>query len=814
MRFSDPALLFLLPLAPLLGWAAFAWQRRAQARLARLSRHARGAPARSQAQLWLLSGALALGVFALAGPRWGRRTETVGARGRSVMLAVDVSRSMLAQDVRPSRLGRAKADLIDLVDALRGDRAGLLAFRGKGALLCPMTSDAAFLRQSIDALAPDSAPPGETNLADAIAKCLEAFGQDSGGHNAIVLVSDGEDLAGHAEAMAHEAGRRGVPIFTVGIGSAQGATIPDGTSALTHDGQTVRSRLTEPTLRAIAEASGGRYVPLATAGTAQTTLGAVYARYLTRLADREARERVESAFADRTGLFALLSALLALAAALLSLGRVATGRGEGRKATDGTARGGAPARTAALSLAALLLAPAGLWAQEPARAAQRAWRAGRHAEAAEGYAKARAGAEPSEVAHYAYNEALARRQAGDTTNALETVRLAVGDRVFAARASTLEGTLLMGQAEGADDPSRRLALREAAAEAFARALRAEPSEPARRNLARALEGLPRLRRDARRAAALKRHEGKGLGRLIPEVLASQRALAKAVPEVFGGPDPEVRLTQAEQLAQDVRAQADRWFPVLEALPQAVTNEALRAELLTRARDAQAALDAAAAGYGDLALTSPEPLMEGEPFAYDLWKTLADPPALNAEAIAVQTNALTSLTRYQPARDDEEEVLALTQQFRLLFPQWAEEQLRQQAATTNAVAFTEADRDLIARTADATVPLLAPPISQESKRRVMENLLLIREHLPKQGGGAPPPTQERQQQAQQQPRGEDQRQQPQQERRPSEGKDQPKPSAEEEDLQALLQKAADRDREHEEAKRRAVRALLPPGARDW
>lgn len=466
----------------------------------------------------------------------------------------------------------------------------------------------------------------------------------------------------------------------------------------------------------------------------------------------------------------------------------------------------------------LLLAPAGLGAQEPAREAQRAWRAGRYVEAAEAYAEARSAAEPSEVAHYAYNEALALWRAGDVTNALASVRLAVDDRAFTARAATLEGTLLLQQAESEDDPTRRLTLREEAAAAFARALQADPTDAARRNLARAQEGLDRLRRDARRALALKRHAGKHLGQLAPELLASQRALAKAVPEVFGGPDPEVRLSQAEQLARDVRAQADRWFPVLEALPQAVTNEALRAELLTRAQAAQTALDAAAGQYADLDLTAPAPLAEGEPFVYDLWKTVADPPALNAESIAVQTNALTSLTRYQPARDDEEEVLALTQQFRLLFPQWAEEQLRQQAASTNAVAFTEADRDLIARTADATVPLLTPPVSPENKRRVMENLLLIRDHLPKQGGGNQnqPPQEQQQPQDKQQPKKDpqEQQQQPPQEKQPSEAQEQPKPSAAEQDLQALLQKAADRDREHEEKKRRAARAMLPPDARDW
>lgn len=792
MRFEAPLFLLLLLAVPAL-WAVWvAWRRRVAERMARLSRQAVAAPARSGVQTGLLLGALAALCVALAGPRWGRGTEESVARGRNLMLAVDVSRSMLAEDVRPNRLGRAKADLIDLVDALRGDRAGLLAFRGKGVLLCPMTTDAAFLRQSIDALAPDSAPPGETDLADAIAKCLAAFDQAQSDHNAIVLISDGEDLAGRAEALAKEAGKRGIPIFAVGIGSAQGATIPTGQGALTYQGQAVRSRLTEGTLRAIAEASGGAYVPLATAGTAETTLGAVYARHLSRLAAEEARTRLETAFVDRTPLFATLAALLALAAGSLSLGRVSV----------------------ATACVALLMGAAA--AQEPARDAQRAYRAGRYAEAAESYAKARAGAEAAQNADLAFNEALALWKAGDATNALDRVRQVIGAPDLAARAATLEGTLLLGQCPAATNETQRLALRREAADAFARALRAEPTDVARRNLARALEGLPALAHAARREAALRQYQGQGL-RLVPEMLARQRALMRAAPEVFSTPTPATRLRLAEGLARDVRAQADRWFPVLDVLPQAVTNETLRADLLARSQAAQDALDHAADAY-EAAEGSAAPLLEGEPFLYDLWKTIADPPMLNAESIAVHTNALQRLPRYQPARDDLPEVLALTQQFRLLFPQWAEQQLQQAAASTNETAFTAADRDLIARTADAIVPLLTPPVSDDAKRKVMESLLLIRDHLPKnpnqqqgqQGQQQQQQNQDQSQDQQQQPQDQDQ-QQPQEQDQPSEEERQEQ--AKQEDLQALLQKAADREREHE-AEKRAATPRLPPNLRDW
>lgn len=795
MTFSHPLYLLLLLLVPLFPLLSMGWWKRYQVRVAKLSRHAVSVPARARLQIALLTLSAGMLVVALSGPAWGKGEEEIVQRSRNVMLAVDVSRSMLAEDVRPNRLGRAKADLIDLVDALNGDRAGLLAFRGKGVLLCPMTTDTAFLRQNIDALAPDSAPPGETDLADAITKCLEAFDLARSAHNAIVLVSDGEDLAGRAKQMAEIAGQRGIPIFTIGIGSAKGAEIPDGISVVTYEGKTVKSQLTEATLREIATLSHGRYIPLATAGTAQTTLGAVYARYLSKLADEEIREHAERAFIDRTWLFALVAALGCLFAGILSLGRIRCGR---------------------FILWVGVLTSGLLSAAEPAREAQAHYRKGEFAAAAQAYAEARMGAEVSEAAHYAYNEALALWKAGDVTNALECVQMAVDQREFTARAATLEGVLQMGLAEQSADPEGRLEHRLAAADAFSRALRAEPTETARRNLARALDQLDALKAEARKAAALKRYKEVPLPQLLPQILQQQRALMKAVPEVYSLTTPGVMLTQAEQLARDVAEQHDRWYPVIEQLPQAITNEAACLEMLQHAHTAQDLLDGAAKRYEALD-SSVQPLNEGEPIAYNFWKLVAQPDALINEAIAVQTNAMTSLTSYQPTREDQPEVLNLVQQFRVIFPQWAEEYLRHQAASTNEVTFTEEIRDRIARTADATVPLLAPPVEQKTKQQIMKNLLLIRELLPKDKN-----QQQQQNQPQQQDQQKDQQQQQnqqqdqQQDQQPQEQEAQPQEAqdAKQEDLEALLQKAADREREHEEEKRNRAIQRVPPSARDW
>ena len=791
MRFAAPLWLLLLFLVPLLG-ALTVWHRRqTAARMAALSRRAVGVPPRSGLQIGLLLGAFAALAVALSGPRWGRGEAPFLASGRNLAVAVDVSNSMLARDVRPDRLGRAKADLLDLLAALRGDRVALLAFRGKGAMLCPFTADVAFLREALNGLSPESAPPGETDLADAIAKALAAFDQAQSDHNAIVLVSDGEDLTGRAVALAKQAGARGIPIFAVGVGSPQGAEVP----GVTYQGKPVVSKLSDATLRAVAEASGGAYIPLAGTGAPETTLGAVYANHLARIEAEENRLREETAFADRTPLFTALAALLTLAAACLSLGRPA-------------------------ALAALLLLPAlGLRAEgSPAYEAQRAFREGRWAEAAEGYAKARA-ADPTLTARHAFNEAVALHAAGDVTNALERVRLTVGAPALAPRAAALEGDLLLAQASAATNDVQRLELREEAAEAFARALRGTPDDPARRNLVRALDDLPALRAKVRQDAARKRHKDTPPASLARELLDEQRALPDRL-EALKKLPPAERIAAGEALAAELRAQADRWVPLTDALSEAVQDEAARTEALARAQAAQTALDAAADEAEALALGQ-ELLIAGEPLAYDLWKTFADPPALNAESIALATNALANLPPLQPTRQDLPEVRALTEQFRALFPEWAKQKIAESAQQPRKEGdpppFTEADRDAILKDADELLRLLDAADTPETRRRTLDNLLDIAKRLPK-----PPPQNQQQKQDKEQNQSQDQKQnqeqdQPQNQQQPQEQKQQSQAQreaqAKQEDLEALLQKAADRTKEHEDDKRRA-RPALPPSTRDW
>jgi len=329
MRFANPFFLVLAALVPVAGlfWAFLRARReKSLEKLVAPSLRGRLMPAGVNLwglQAWLITLGLLLSLFAASRPQWGKTTEKTVERSRNVVVAIDVSRSMLAADVRPNRLERAKADVADLIDSLEGDRCALVAFRRTGVTVCPLTTDHAYLRSSLEQMTPDSAPRGETDLGSAIRAALEALDPAADDHNAIIMISDGGDLRGEALANAELAKKRGIPIFTIGIGDPRrGSPFPaaDGSGYQKHKGETVKVKLEESALKAIAEASRGRYVPLATAGTAETTLGAIYRRFLRQVAAKEQNEEAERA-AERYQVFLIPGLCLLLAGAALSKGR-------------------------------------------------------------------------------------------------------------------------------------------------------------------------------------------------------------------------------------------------------------------------------------------------------------------------------------------------------------------------------------------------------------------------------------------------------------------------------------------------------------
>ena len=205
-------------------------------------------------------------LVALLGPQWGFRWQEIKRRGVDLVIALDVSKSMLAQDVKPSRLDRAKLAIQELVPMLKGDRIGLVAFAGTSFVQCPLTADYGALLLTLDELDTNAIPRGGTAIAPAIRDSLKVFASSAPDSRALILITDGESHEGDPMAAAREAAKQGVKIFTVGIGTPEGDLVPitdtqgNQTFLKDREGRTIKSRLEEGPLQRMALETGGSYI--------------------------------------------------------------------------------------------------------------------------------------------------------------------------------------------------------------------------------------------------------------------------------------------------------------------------------------------------------------------------------------------------------------------------------------------------------------------------------------------------------------------------------------------------------------------------
>lgn len=201
-------------------------------------------------------------IVALAGLQYGHTWERIERKGVSIVLALDCSRSMLAKDIQPDRLERAKWEIRDLLNMLQGDKVGLVAFAGTAFLQCPVTLDYSGFGLFLQALSPDSMPVGGTDLNAAIETAIQAFDPEEASEKAIILITDGEKTLGDPLGAAKKAADEHIKIFCIGIGNPQGAPIPGRDAGFVKDehGAILLSKLDEQTLRQIAALTGGTYV--------------------------------------------------------------------------------------------------------------------------------------------------------------------------------------------------------------------------------------------------------------------------------------------------------------------------------------------------------------------------------------------------------------------------------------------------------------------------------------------------------------------------------------------------------------------------
>jgi Ca-activated chloride channel family protein len=409
-------------------------------------------------------------ILALARPQWGMSLDPVVRRGVDVVLAVDVSSSMLVEDIRPSRLDKARGDAGRLLETLDGDRVAVVAFSGSAATLCPLTLDYGAARLFIDALSTDLLSEPGTSFPTAMEEIGSVFGDRERRFRAAVIFSDGEDHQGGVAEAAAAAAEAGIIIHTVGMGTAAGGPIPLRESGgpvrgykEDREGRVVTSRLEDESLAEIARRTGGSYVA-STAGGGE--LGRI-AEALGSMEDREMQQRLLTRYEERFQIPLVLALLCLVADAMIPERR--------RRRPDGSA---------ARPLAACLLA-ALAFAFTPAAAASaramveegnRLFEEGRLDEALRQYTQAQVEDPEAPEIHLNIGNVLYRQ--GEFEKAKEAYRRAfqAQNRALAESARYNSGTASLSAGE-----------LESAVEDFREALRLNPEDAdARRNLELAL----------------------------------------------------------------------------------------------------------------------------------------------------------------------------------------------------------------------------------------------------------------------------------------------------------------------------------------
>ncbi|MBQ7194485.1 MAG: VWA domain-containing protein [Bacteroidales bacterium] len=258
-------LLLLVPLIPLVYGLAMYARRKRVARFGDPALVEELMPSRSASKGWVRIILFALAFFffviGLARPQVGAKLSERQTRGAEIMICLDVSNSMLAEDYSPCRLDRAKLAISRITERLQDDRIGLIIFAGTAFVQLPITTDYVSAKMFLSSIDQSSVPVQGTAIGDAISLAVKSFSAQSEKSRAIIVITDGENHEDDPVAAARQAAEAGVKVYTIGVGSAQGQPIPmDGELLKDKDGNIVVTRLDEKTLREVARAGGGSYV--------------------------------------------------------------------------------------------------------------------------------------------------------------------------------------------------------------------------------------------------------------------------------------------------------------------------------------------------------------------------------------------------------------------------------------------------------------------------------------------------------------------------------------------------------------------------
>lgn len=317
-RFEDPAYLYLLVLVPILALIRFYSYRNQKKRLRKF-----GDPDllkelmpdvsrwRPSVKFWLLEAALTLMIVMLARPQMGTRISHEKRTGIETIIAMDISNSMLAEDVVPSRLERSKMMVENLVDNFTNDKIGLIVFAGDAFVQLPITSDYVSAKMFLSSIDPSMIQTQGTDIATAISMATHSFTPEENIGKAIIIITDGEDHEGGATEAAEEAKKLGMRVYVLGVGSVKGSPIPvPGTGDYMRDntGEVVMSALNEQMCREVAQAGGGAYIHVENNSSAQRQLD----EELDKLEKRETESTIYSDYDEQFQAVGILALLLLL----------------------------------------------------------------------------------------------------------------------------------------------------------------------------------------------------------------------------------------------------------------------------------------------------------------------------------------------------------------------------------------------------------------------------------------------------------------------------------------------------------------------
>ena len=471
MNFAHPKVLWMMVcVLPLLGLFLWATWRKRQALVRQFVQHKTLlqqtlgiSTARQKLRRVLLFFAVGFLLFAIARPQWGFTWEEAVQRGRDIIVAIDTSRSMLAEDIQPNRLTRSKLAALDLLQLGRFDRFGLVAFAGTAFLQCPLTFDDEAFRQNVGLLEPGVIPQGGTAIGQAVDAAREAFATDADeNHRILILFTDGEDHQAGVMNTVSQAAEEGIRIFTVGVGTAAGELLrvrdEQGRLQFVKDdaGNVVKSSLNEELLKEIAVSAGGSYVQL----QGGNTMELLYQSKLAPLPTSERTTKLMKQFKEQF-YWPLAAAIL-----LLMIEVFVPEQKRVARAKAAAAPGTVPA---AVTILLLFFAISNVHASTAK--AERYYRNGKYQAALSQYQEL-LGRAPDDP-RLQYNAGAAAYQAGKFDHAIKSFQAAAGSRDLDLQQQSFYN---MGNAEfrlgeTAPNPQERIALWEQAVQHYEAALK-------------------------------------------------------------------------------------------------------------------------------------------------------------------------------------------------------------------------------------------------------------------------------------------------------------------------------------------------------